>query len=63
MFVWRDFKEDGKFRREKWRERSFKGCLVGRGSGKKWVGLGVFSPGPPKSFLPKMRRKLGGEAH
>ena len=48
---------------EKSGERSFKGCLVGRGSGKKWVGLGVFSPGPPKSFLPKMRRKLGGEAH
>ena len=59
MFVWRDFREDGKFRRE----RNFKGCLVGRGSGKKWAGLDVFSPGPPKSFLPKMRRKLEGEAH
>ena len=24
----------------------------------KWWGLGVFSPGPPKSFLSKMERKL-----
>ena len=27
--------------------------------GKEWWGQGVFSPGLPKSFLPKMRRKLG----
>ena len=26
----------------------------------KWWGLGVSSPGPLKSFLPKMERKLGG---
>ena len=31
MFVWRDFKEDGKLRREKWRESIFSGFLVGRG--------------------------------
>ena len=27
----------------------------------KWWGLGVSSPGPLKSFLPKMERKLKGE--
>ena len=42
MFVWRDFREDGKFRREKWRERSFNVCLVGRESGKKCGWTQVF---------------------
>ena len=27
----------------------------------KWWGLVVFSPDPPKSFLPKIERKLKGE--
>ena len=31
MFVWRDFREDGNFMREKWKKRSFNGCLVGKG--------------------------------
>ena len=36
MFVWRDFREDGKFRRE----RSFSWCSVGRRRGKKYGGCG-----------------------
>ena len=27
----------------------------------KWWGLSVFSPNPPKNFLPKIERKLKGE--
>ena len=27
----------------------------------KWWSPGVFSPGPPKNFLPKIERKLKGE--
>ena len=27
--VWRNFRKDRKFRREKWTKRSFSGCLVG----------------------------------
>ena len=27
----------------------------------KWWGSGIFFSGPPKSFLPKMERKLKGE--
>ena len=62
MFVWRDFKENGKLREEKWKDSIFSGCLVGRKEGKKkLVGLGVFSLDPPKCFLPKIERKLGGE--
>ena len=38
MFVWKDFREDEKLRREKWRDSIFSGCLVGRGEGKKVVG-------------------------
>ena len=47
MFVWKDFREDEKLRRENWRDSIFSGCLVGRGEGKKVVGC----------FLPKMGRK------
>ena len=31
MFVLKDFRKDGKLRREKWRESIFSGFLVGRG--------------------------------
>ena len=34
VFVWRDFREDEKSRREKGRERKMGGCLVRKGSGK-----------------------------
>ena len=44
MFVWRDFREDEKFIKEKWRERSFSGCLVGRERKKKSDRVLVFSP-------------------
>ena len=30
IFVWSDFREDENFRREKWRDRSFNGCLIGK---------------------------------
>ena len=30
MFVWMDFREDDRFKREKWRERCFIECLVGK---------------------------------
>ena len=39
------------------------GVWLGEGVEKNVVGLGVFSPGLPKSFLHKMKRKLRGEAH
>ena len=62
MFVWRDFKENGKLREEKWKHSIFTSCLVGRKEGKKkLVGPGVFSLDPPKCFLPEIGRKLGGE--
>ena len=55
MFVWRDFREDKKLRREKWKESIFSRCLVGRkGERKKVVG--------PKYFLlrsTKMERFWG----
>jgi len=51
VFVWRDFREDGKFMREKWRERKLEGCLVGRGSGKFCGGAYVFSPQAHKKVL------------
>ena len=44
MFVWRDFKEDGNFKREKWRDSIFSSCLVGKGEGKKSGGAQVFTP-------------------
>ena len=59
MFVWRDFREDGKFRREKWRERSFNVCLVGRESGKKcgWTQV-FFSRAHQNIFFPKWGENL-----
>ena len=44
MFVWRDFKENEKFKREKWRDSIFSSCLVGKGEGKKSGGAQVFTP-------------------
>ena len=48
--------------RKLWREngeKNFFECvwLDGRKENK-WWGVCIFSPGPPKSFLPKMERKL-----
>ena len=44
---------------EKMRRKTFWSVFgwVGRKENK-WWNLGVFSPGPPKSFLPKIERKL-----
>jgi len=53
-FFWKDFREDRKFRREKWRERSFIGYLVERERGKKVVRPRCFLLSPLKCFLPKM---------
>ena len=44
MFVWRDFKAGGKFKREKWRDNIFSSCLIGKGEGKKSGGAQVFTP-------------------
>ena len=44
------------------RMKTFLGCVwLGRRKENKWWSLGVFSPDPPKSSLPKMERKLKGE--
>ena len=48
-YIWRHFREDGKLRREKWRESIFSGFLVGRG--KKVVGSRVFSSSQKKISL------------
>ena len=62
MFVWRDFREDEIFKREKWKERNFNGCLVGRGSGKKMCwGLGVLSS-PNKKCSLQNREKTKGRS-
>ena len=58
MFVWSDFREDGKWRREKWRENNVFGCLVeGRKDERFWWDPLVFSPPPPKHNLSKLERK------
>ena len=48
--------------KRKWEENFFWSVIgwVGRKENKCW-GLGVFSPSPPKSFFPKMERKMKGE--
>ena len=53
---------DRKLWRENGKENFFWSVIgwVERKENKCW-GLGVFSPGPPKSFLPKMKRKMKGE--
>ena len=56
MFVWRDFREDGKLRRKKWRESIFSECLVGREEEKN--SSDVFFLSPSKCFLLKLGRKL-----
>ena len=53
VFVWRDFREDEKFRREKGRERKMGGCLVRKGSGKFCGGA------HQKIFFPKWGENLG----
>ena len=51
MFVWRDFREDGKLRRKKSRESIFSECLVRREEEKKKVvGLECFLSRPTKIF-------------
>ena len=52
MFFWNDFREDRKFRREMWRQRSFSGYLVERERGKKCGEVQVFSSDPTKIFSP-----------
>ena len=42
--VLRDFRENGKLRREKYRENIFSECLVGGIGGKKSIEAWVFSP-------------------
>ena len=44
--------------RENEEGKLFEGCLVGS---ERWKNNSVFFSSPPKSFLPKMERKLGGE--
>ena len=54
MLVWSDFKEDGKWRREK----DVFGCLVeGEKEERFWWDPSVFSPPPPKHNLSKLERK------
>ena len=43
-FVLRDFRENGKLGREKYRENIFSECLVGGIRGKKSIETWVFSP-------------------
>ena len=49
-----------KFRGEEWRERSFNGCLVGKGSGKNVVGPKCFLLKPTKKFSPQNGEKTKG---
>ena len=61
MFVWRDFKENGKLREEKWKDSTFSGCLVGRKEGKKKIGRPkCFLLGPTKMLSPQNKEKIGG---
>ena len=62
MFGRVDFREDEKKKnKRKWEGKTFLRVFSWEGDrGKWWWGLGVFSLGPPKSFLFKMERKLGG---
>ena len=48
MFVWRDFRNDGKLRREKWRENFLMGVWLEEEGKKIWWDPSVFSPVPPK---------------
>ena len=58
MFVWSDFREDGKWRREKWKENDDFGCLVESEKEERfWWDPPVFSPPPPKHNLSKLERK------
>ena len=42
--------------------KTFLECVwLGEEEGKKWWDPGVFSPSSPKSFFPKIERKLKGE--
>ena len=57
MFVWSDFREDRKWRREKWRENDVFCCLVEGGKEERfWWDPPVFSPPPPKHNLSKLER-------
>ena len=49
----------GRTEKKKERKYCWERCLVGRERGREfWWGPGVFSPGPPKHYLPKLERKL-----
>ena len=64
MFSRVDFRKDEKKKRKKRRENIFGGCLIGERGGKKnWWGLGLFFPGSPICFLPKLGRKLKKKHH
>ena len=59
MFGWGDFREKGKWMREKQRENDVFGCLIEDKKDERfWWSLGVFSPPPSKYNLPKLKRKL-----
>ena len=55
-----EFREEGKKRRENEEENFLENVWLGGGDEKEMVGLRCFLPGPTKSFLPTMERKLGG---
>ena len=52
------FRNEEKKMRENEEEKLFGGCLIGK---ERWKNDGVFFLSPLKTFLPKMKRKLGGE--
>ena len=59
VFGWGDFRENGKWKREKWRENDIFGCLVEGGKEERfWWGPQVFSPPPSKYNLSKLERNL-----
>ena len=61
VFVWRWNRVDGKLWRENRKINFFMFGWVGKKENKFW-GPDIFSPDPPKSFLSKMERKLGGRS-
>ena len=58
MVGWDDFRKKKKKRLENWRKYGCEGCLVGRGGERrKWWGLTLFAPSPPKLDFSKLKRK------
>ena len=56
-FSWKDFREDGKCRREKWKENIFGRCLVGGKRGENIGGARDFLPDSTKMFSPQNEEK------